>query len=176
MPKACATSARERQGVHRPGEQLGTRLRQARRITEPRGSTFHALAHGRGRLTWRSTELGCARPRNLDDEIETVEQRPRELVPIRREPLRRAGAFGGRIAPPTAGTEIHRPDKDEPSRIDRVSLHAGDCDPPVLERLPQRLERRPVELRELIEKEDAAMRERRLAGTGPGASADDRSR
>ena len=52
---------------------------------EPRGA-FHALAHGRERLTWRSAELSRPRPRNLDDEVETVDER--ELVPICREALR----------------------------------------------------------------------------------------
>ncbi len=57
-----------------------------------------------------------------------------------------------------------------------MSLYAGDCDRSVLERLPQGLEGRAVELRELVQEEDAPMRERRFAGTRTGASADDRSR
>ena len=138
-----------------------------------RGGPLDASTHGRRGLTRRSAELGRPRPRNLDDEVETVEKGSRKPVPIRREPLRRAGAFGGLVSPPTAGTEVHRPDKDEPSRKNRVSLHAGDCDRPVLKRLPQRLEGRAVELRELVQEEDAAVRERRLAGTRPRTSADD---
>ena len=39
-----------------------------------------------GRLAARSLELPCARPRNGDDEVEPVEQRPRELVAVGREP------------------------------------------------------------------------------------------
>ena len=50
----------------------------------------------------------------------------------------------------------------------------GDRDDAVLERLPQRLEHRPRELGQLVEQQDAAMREARLAGSRHGTAADDR--
>ena len=61
----------------------------------------------------------------------------------------------------------------------RAGKSACPCDPrdrddAVLERLPQRLERRPLELGQLVEQQDAAMREARLARTRAGAAADDR--
>ena len=60
-------------------------------------------------------------------------------------------------------------------RKDRVSLHAASRSsrPRVAAATPRGL---AGELRELVQKEDAAVRERRLAGAGTGASADDRGR
>ena len=43
-----------------------------------------------------------------------------------------------------------------------------DRDDAVLERLPKRLERGPLELGQLVEKQDAVMGEARLARTRPG--------
>src|SRR5205085_1131327 len=41
--------------------------------------------------------------------------------------------------------------------------HARDCDDAALKRLPQRLQRRPLELLQLVEEQDAVMCERPLA-------------
>ena len=55
-----------------------------------------------------------------------------------------------------------------------MPLDARDGDRPVLQRLPKGLQRRPVELGQLVEEEHAAMRKGRLAGPRTGAAADDR--
>ena len=78
-------------------------------------------------------------------------------------PLGRAGALHRTVAARAARAEVHRRDELEPRREDDASGDADDRDVPVLERLAQRLERRPRELRELVEEEDAVVREGRLA-------------
>ena len=81
---------------------------------------------------------------------------------------------GRRVAPAGTRTEVHRRDELEPGREERLALRARDRDDAVLERLPQRLERRPLELRQLVEQQDAVVREARLARPRAGAAADDR--
>src|SRR6185312_15751676 len=122
------------------------------------------LPDDRGRLTGRSAQLGRPPARDLDDEVEPVEQRPRELVPVGGETLRRARALGSRVASATAGTEVHRSDENEARWKDGMPLHARDGDRPVLQRLPKGLQRRPVELGQLVKEEHAAMRKGGLAG------------
>ena len=80
------------------------------------------------------------------------------------------------VAPATARAQVHRRDETKPGREERVPADPGDRDDTVLERLPQRLEHRPRELRQLVEQEDAAVREARLAGARHGTAADDRRR
>jgi len=67
-------------------------------------------------------------------------------------------------------------DELEARRKHRPPARARDGDHAVLERLAQRLEDGALELGELVEQQDAAMRERRFAGPGPGTAADDRGR
>ena len=50
------------------------------------------IAHRVGRLTRRCRELGRTRPRQRDDEVETIEQRPRQPLAVAVELLRRARA------------------------------------------------------------------------------------
>ena len=151
-------------GLLRPGGRPAQRL--ARRVD--------AVAHRFRRLAGRAGELDGARPRHRDDEVEAVEQRPRELVAIGREPLRRALAVGGRIPTGAARAEIHRGDELEARREDGPPGHAGHADDAVLERLAQRLERGPLELRELVEHEHAPVREARLTRPRPRPAADER--
>jgi hypothetical protein len=87
--------------------------------------------------------------------------------------LRRARALCRRIASARARTWVHRRDELKPGRKQRLALHPCDRDDAVLERLPKRLERGPLELGQLVEQQDAVMREARLTWARPGAAADD---
>ena len=80
----------------------------------------------------------------------------------------------GRVAAGAARAQVHRPDQDEPRREDGLATDPRDGDDPVLERLAQRLEHRTVELGQLVEEEDAAVREAHLARTRPRPAADHR--
>ena len=168
--------SRERQALDRAIEKLGRLLRplrpRRRRAARARRSTRWRT--GVRRLARRSGELGRARPRHGDDEVEPVEERPRELVPERGEPLWRALAIGRGIAARTAGAEVHRRDELEPGREDRPASDPRDADEAVLERLAERLERGPLELRELVEDEHTPVREADLARLRPGPAADER--
>ena len=127
-----------------------------------------------------SAGAGCQllrpRPRHGDDEVEAVEERTRELVAERRQPLRRARALGGGIAAPAQGQRFIVATSWKRAGKSACPCDAGDRDDAVLERLAQRLERRPLELRQLVEEQDAAMREARLTRPRAGAAADDRRR
>ena len=84
----------------------------------------------------------------------------------------RARALDPRIAAAAAGAEVHRRDQPESRREQRTAAHPCDGDDAVLKRLPQRLEHRPRELRQLVEEEHATVREADLARAGDRASAD----
>ena len=60
--------------------------------------------------------------------------------------------------------KVHRADKLKGRRKAHAARGARDEDLPVLERLPQRLERRPLELGELVEEQHAGWA--RLASPG----------
>ena len=108
-------------------------------------------------------ELDGARPRQREHEVDTVEERARDTVPVTIELHRRARALRGRIAAGAAGAQVHRPDELEARRERRAAADARDRDDAVFERLPQRLEGGTRKLGELVEQEDAAVRERDLA-------------
>ena len=160
-----ATSTRERQPVDRVRQELGGRLGSPRSRRpqalacrdDPRprtavdgsaGGAASSAARGRGIATARSKRSS---------------ERPRQLLPVRREPLRRAGALDGGIAARAARAHVHRPDELEASREERVPADARDRDHAVLERLPQRLENGARELGQLVEEQHAVMGERHLA-------------
>ena len=146
------------------------------RVSEPgtARAAHDPLLHSRRGLAGLRRELVRPRPRHGDDEVEAVDQRARELVAERREPLRRAGALDRRVAAPAARAQVHGSDELEARRVHGLALDAGDRDRAVLERLAERLERRARELRQLVEEQHAVVRERRLAGSRAGPAADDR--
>ena len=135
-----------------------------------------ADAHGLRALAGRGCQLGRARARHRDDEVEPVEEGARELVAVRREPLRRAGALRGGVSSRAARAQVHRRDELEARGKDGLAARARDRDDTVLERLAQRLQHRPVKLRQLVEEQDAPVREARLAWSRPRPAADDRRR
>ncbi len=178
-PASAAIVARHAATRARPRPESGSARPRSRAAPPPRsvrrgGARAQPLARRERRAPRRRRRLARrsarARPRAAaarDDEIEAVEQRPRELVAKRGEPLRRARAFDRRIAARAARAQVHRPDELEARREQRLPADARDRDEAVLERLPQRLEHRARELGQLVEEQDAAVREarpRRAAG------------
>ena len=73
----------------------------------------------------------------------------------------------------SARARIHRRREREPRREGEGAFGPGDRHGAVLERLPQRLEHRARKFRQLVEEQDAPMREARLAGPRGGAAADE---
>lgn len=81
-------------------------------------------------------------------------------------------AGGGGVA---LAAGIHRRDQDEVGGKSNGALGAADGDNVIFERLTQHLQHVLAELGQLIEEENAAMRQADLAGTWP-ASATDKAR
>ena len=80
----------------------------------------------------------------------------------------------GRISARAARAEVHRRHELKARGKHGPPGHTRDRDHTVLERLPQRLEHGPCELRELVEEEHTVVREARLARPRGGrAAADD---
>ncbi len=168
-------SRRQRQPLDRPPEELVGRTRASRhRVVQPLACRDHAFPHdGRG-LGATGSELGRSRARHGHDEVEAVEQRPRELVAKGRQALRRACALGSRVAAARARAQVHGRDELKPGREDREAGGPRDRDAAVLEWLAQRLERGALELGQLVQEEHAPVREARLSRPRPGPAADDR--
>ena len=146
-----AAAAGQRQPLDRTREELvGLRGAPRHFRAQPLARPAHSLAHARGCLRGPGSQLDAARPRHGDDEIEAIEQRPRELVAERGQPLRRARALGSGVAARAARAEVHGRDELEARGKERLPGRAGDADDSVLERLAERLECRPHELRQLV--------------------------
>ena len=186
-PASAAIVRATRATRARPRPESGSRSTALERSSEQRPFGAAATAadarahralgpHARRRLGRRRGELGRARPRHRDGEVEPVEQRARELLPVCGEPLRRARALDGGIATSAARAHVHRPDELEPRREHRVPADARDRD----ERRPRAAaaatRARARELRQLVHEQHASVRERDLARTRARAAADDRRR
>ena len=70
------------------------------------------------------------------------------------------------------GTHVHRADELEASREERMPTDARDRDDAVLERLAERLQHRAWKLGQLVEQQNAAMRERDLSGARSRSATD----
>ena len=68
-------------------------VRRRRRTCQARTRRDDARADSDRRLGWRSRELGRAGSRHRDGEVEAVEERARQLLPVRRKALRRCSAL-----------------------------------------------------------------------------------
>src|SRR5262249_3661983 len=167
----------EREPIDRSRQQLLGGARQPRygRV-ERRAPGEDAGPYRLGALAGRRGELGGARSRERDDEVEAVEERARELVAVAVELLWRARAARTRIAAHATRTEGHRPPEDKARGIEPPTADTGDRHRSLLERLSERLEHRPRELGKLVEHQDATVSKRHLAGPRARAAADDRGR
>ncbi len=93
-------------------------------------------------------------------------------VAVRQTRGARAGAV--RVARHPARARVHRGDELEPGGEPCRPADAGDRDVAVLERLAERLQDVPRELRQLVEEQDAVGRERDLAGRHARTATDHR--
>ena len=131
------TACRQRQALDRLGQQLIRLLRAAQWFAAgPLASRLDSRANGVRALTGTAIELLRTWARHGDEQVETVEQRARELVAIGREACSRARALGRGIAARTARAKVHGRDELEAGRKDDLAADPRDRDRPVLERLP----------------------------------------
>ena len=96
----------------------------------------------------------------------------------RRHSVRSAAACSGttrdRVAEVAARAGVHRADQHEPRGESDRPRGARDPDAAFLDRLPQHLEDMPAELRHLVEKQHAVVRQADLAGPRVRPAADER--
>ena len=150
-PAACGMSALQLAPV--PASRAAWRSRAARTSSrtaaeEARGGAVSISSSGRSTPTCRSMRSSSG---------------PLSLLRWR---LWSAVGALARLAPAPARARVRGGDEHEAGRQQRRALAAHDRHLPVLERLAQRLQRRPRELRQLVEEQDAVMGEARLARAG----------
>jgi hypothetical protein len=88
-PRPAASG--QRQALDRSAQELIRVARATQRVTKGAlARRRHAFTHRFRRLAGRALKLASARSRDRDDQVETVEERSRELVPVRGQPRRRA--------------------------------------------------------------------------------------
>ncbi len=170
-----APAPRERKPFDSAREQLGGFFRPMQgpgACARVRG--LDAATDGVRSLSRGPLQVSSSRTRDRHQQVEAVEQRPRELVPVRGEARGRAGALRGRIAARPAWAQVHGRDELKSSREDDPAADSRDRDRSVLQRLAQCLERVPSELGELVEEEHAVVCEARLAWLRARPAADDR--
>ena len=130
-----------------------------------RAGPLHARAHRRTRLTrGRREEFGLAWRRNLELEIDAIEQRPGQAPAVAPDLVRRAMTAAVQVAEETAGAGIHRRHQLEARRKRGAARSARNGDLPGFERLAQRFQHAAIEFRQLVEKQHAAMRKGNLPG------------
>ena len=128
-------------------------------------------------LTRRARSLGgeitVGNGWHLELDVDPVEERPGDLPHVFLHLRRRALALAARVSPIAAGAGVEGGDEDELGREARRRFGAADRHRAILERLPEDLERPPVELGELVKKEDAVVGEADFARHRHGAAADE---
>ena len=143
------------------------RIESVLSLSDSRSDRLGGLAHGR-------RELGSRAARHRHDEIEAIEQGPRDSAGMTGQRGRRAGAFqawGHRVRHMGIGSSSRRAStragnvaRDDARETVTVPSSSG---------LPETLESMASELGELVEKEDAPMSEADLARPRPGAASDE---
>jgi hypothetical protein len=177
---AVESAAGERQGLHRFREEslgvLGKGAGPSRdrpgevgvaRHTEPRPAPALPVAglldpgsRDRGRLARRRTEqLLLREPRDAQADVDPIQERSRQLVPVELDAVGPADALLHAVAVEAARTRVGGRDEREPGGELHGSDGARDDDTTVFERLPKSLDGIATELGELIEEQDPVMRE-----------------
>ena len=137
-----------------------------------RATTTRSRTAAEDGAIWLAQRLG-GRALDAHQDVDAVQQRAGEAAAVAREVGLRALAARAAEA---ARARVRGGDEHEARREDHDLLAADDRHVAVLERLPQRLEARARELRQLVEEEHAAVRERRLAGLRRVGAADEARR
>ena len=110
--------------------------------------------------------------RNLDVDVDAVEQRPGDLRDVALDHRRRAHALARLVVEIAARTRIHGGDEHEAGG--KAERHGGarDGDRVVFQRLAHHLQHVARKLGQLVQKEDAVVGQADLAGAGDDAAAD----
>src|SRR5690606_26214419 len=110
---------------------------------------------------------------HVSEQVDTVEQRPGDAALVARHGCLRARAGPRGVAVVTARARVHRRDQEEARGERYRAAGARDRERTGLQRLTHRLECVRGELRELVQEQHAAVRERDLTGTDLRAATDE---
>lgn len=135
------------------------------------------LGHAPGRLRCaldrrRQGEVGRRDRWYLDLQINPIQHRPRYPGLIIRRAARATAACRAFTIPATTATGIHRGHQLEPCRVSYVGIGPRDGNRAGFQRLTQTVEYLRMEFGQFVQKKNAVMGQRRLAGSGPTAAAD----
>ena len=108
---------------------------------------------------------------DADVEVDAVQQRAGDLFGVFFRVPVGAGAAAAGMSPPAAAAGIHRADQLEPGGHMQRAAGAGHGDLAVFQRLAHRFQHVPVELRQLVQKQNAVVGQRDLAGAQRRAAA-----
>ena len=109
--------------------------------------------------------------RHLDVYVDPVQQRAGNLVPVTPDLSGSAAAAAVAVVKISAWAGVQRRDKLEPGGEFGLARSPGNADPARFQRFPQCLQDVAVEFRQLVQEQDAVVRQRYLAGTGHAAAA-----
>ena len=109
--------------------------------------------------------------RHLDVHVDAVQQGAGNAAHVALHLAFRAGAAAGGVAVPPTAAGVHGAHQHEPAGQGQGPGYPGDGHHPILQRLAQSLQGGFVELRQLIQKEDAVVGQGDLPGPGHGAAA-----
>ena len=172
----------QRLGVGRHAADLPQKLGRDLRVAGDRGVPEALQLDGPRRIDARLDGGGAflllrtgqaveADGRHLDVQVDAVEQRAGNPAKIPRNGAVRAGAGARRVAVVPAGARIHGGDQHEPAGEGDRAVDARDGHGAVLQRLAQHLHGAAGKLGQLIEEQDAVVREGDLAGARYRAAA-----
>jgi hypothetical protein len=109
-------------------------------------------------------------------QVDAVEERPRQSPAVALDRRRAARTLAQLRAGPAARARVGRGDEQEAAREPQGRRRAPDDHLALLERLAQGLDRRALELGQLVEEQHAAVGQRDLAGPRHAAAAEQRRR
>ncbi len=98
-------------------------------------------------------------------QLDAVQERPTDASHVACRLPHRATARSGRVTVPAAAAGVHGRDELQPRRVADGAVRAHDLHRAVLQRLAHRVQYVAVELRELVEEEDAVVSLRHETGT-----------
>jgi len=105
-----------------------------------------------------------------DVDVDAVEERSGDPAPIARDLVGSTAAPAAVMSEIAARARIHRRDELEPGGEVALAERARDRHPARLERFAKYFEHTAVELRELVEEQDAPVRKRNLPRPGVAAA------
>lgn len=119
------------------------------------GSVHSGLDFSRGFTRGAAAQLVKVQSGNVNFQINAVKQRAGQAAQILLDALGRAAAPSGRVAVPAAFAGIHGADHLKPAGIGHRAGHPGDLHLPVLQRLPEDLQRSGLKFGQLVQKQNA---------------------